>query len=112
MILGRREFFMASDQRTELETELTLEQVKEQLIELGKKRSSLTYKDIMERLAPYEQDQDQIDEFYEHLSELGIDVGNESEDEDEPRHVRNEDGEHDEFNFDDDLSLPPGIKIN
>jgi RNA polymerase primary sigma factor len=102
---------MASDQRTELETELTLEQVKEQLIELGKKRSSLTYKDIMERLAPYEQDQDQIDEFYEHLSELGIDVGNESGDEDEPR-LNREDGEHDEFNFDDDLSLPPGIKIN
>ncbi|TBL78104.1 RNA polymerase sigma factor RpoD [Paenibacillus thalictri] len=102
---------MANDQRTEIETELTLEQVKEQLIEQGKKRSSLTYKDIMEKLAPFDQDPEQIDEFFEHLSELGIDVGNESDDDEDPV-LNPDDHEHDEFNFDDDLSLPPGIKIN
>lgn len=102
---------MANDQHTELETELTLDQVKEQLIELGKKRSSLTYKDIMERLAPYDQDPEQIDDFFEHLSELGIDVGNESDDDEMPS-LSPEDRDHDEFHFDDDLSLPPGIKIN
>lgn len=99
---------MANDQRTEIETELTLDQVKEQLIEQGKKRSSLTYKDIMEKLAPFDQDPEQIDEFFEHLSEMGIDVGNESDDDNE----MNPDQEHDDFHFDDDLSLPPGIKIN
>ncbi|MBD2861757.1 MULTISPECIES: RNA polymerase sigma factor RpoD [Paenibacillus] len=99
---------MANDQHTELETELTLEQVKDQLIELGKKRSSLTYKDIMEKLAPFDQDPEQMDEFFEHLSELGIDVGNEAEDD----MVMGQDEEHDEFHLDDDLSLPPGIKIN
>jgi RNA polymerase primary sigma factor len=102
---------MANEQHTELETELTLEQVKEQLVELGKKRSSLTYKDIMEKLAPFDQDPEQIDEFFEQLSEMGIDVGNESDDEMPHRHGQ-EDQEHDEFNFDDDLTLPPGIKIN
>lgn len=102
---------MANDQHTELETELTLDQVKEQLVELGKKRSSLTYKDIMERLAPFDQDADQIDEFFEQLSELGIEVGNESEEDDMPAHSP-DDQEQDDFNFDDDLSLPPGIKIN
>ncbi|PYI51749.1 RNA polymerase sigma factor RpoD [Paenibacillus flagellatus] len=99
---------MANDQHTELETELTLEQVKEQLIELGKKRSSLTYKDIMEKLAPFDQDPEQMDEFFEHLSELGIDVGNEAEDD----MVIGQEDEHDDFHLDDDLSLPPGIKIN
>src|SRR6476659_52248 len=99
---------MANDQRTELETELTLEQVKDQLIEQGKKRSSLTYKDIMEKLAPFDQDPEQIDEFFEQLSEQGIDVGNESDDES----INPEENERDEFNFDDDLALPPGIKIN
>ncbi|WP_442603726.1 RNA polymerase sigma factor RpoD [Paenibacillus sp. KN14-4R] len=106
---------MANDQRTELETDLTLEQVKEQLIEIGKKRHSLTYKEIMEKLAPFEQDQDQIDDFYEHLSELGIDVGNESDDDDEDEDNmpnRREGRESDDFHFDDDLTLPPGIKIN
>jgi RNA polymerase primary sigma factor len=102
---------MANDQRTELDTDLTLEQVKEQLMELGKKRSSLTYKDIMEKLAPFDQDPEQIDEFFEHLSEMGIDVGNESDDEPSVN-PEDRDREHDEFNFDDDLTLPPGIKIN
>lgn len=102
---------MASDQHTRVETELTVDQVKEQLIELGKKRSSLTYKDIMERLAPFDQDADQIDEFFEQLGELGIDVANDDEDDMRPTRER---GEHDgdDFSFDDDLSLPPGIKIN
>lgn len=99
---------MANDQHTELEAELTLEQVKEQLIEQGKKRSSLTYKDIMEKLAPFDQDPEQMDEFFEQLSELGIEVGNEAEDD----MVMAQDDDHDDFHLDDDLSLPPGIKIN
>jgi RNA polymerase primary sigma factor len=104
---------MANDQRTEIETELTLDQVKDQLVELGKKRSSLTYKDIMEKLAPFDQDPEQIDEFFEQLSEMGIDVGNESDDDSEHSPAdRDRDREHDDFNFEDDISLPPGIKIN
>lgn len=103
---------MVNDQHTGLETELTLEQVKEQLIELGKKRMSLTYKDIMERLAPFDQDPEQIDEFFESLSEMGIDVGNESDEDEETPMGGREERDSDEFSFEDDLSLPPGIKIN
>ncbi|MCM3126216.1 MULTISPECIES: RNA polymerase sigma factor RpoD [unclassified Paenibacillus] len=104
---------MANDQHAELETELTLDQAKDQLIEQGKKRSSLNYKEIMEKLSPFDQDPEQMDEFYEQLSDLGIDVVNES-DEDNPLRP-NDDSENndgDDFHFDDDLSLPPGIKIN
>ncbi|MCL6458956.1 MAG: RNA polymerase sigma factor RpoD [Gorillibacterium sp.] len=103
---------MANDQHTRVETELTVDQVKEQLIELGKKRSSLTYKDIMERLAPFDQDPDQIDEFFEQLGELGIEITNDDEDETPTTRERGEHESGDDFNFDDDLSLPPGIKIN
>ncbi|WP_426447779.1 RNA polymerase sigma factor RpoD [Paenibacillus sp. S-38] len=108
---------MANDQRTELETELTLDQVKDQLIEQGKKRSAITYKEIMEKLAPFDQDPDQIDEFFEQLQEMGIDVGNETDEDQEMSPLdrdrdRDRDGDHDDFHFDDDLSLPPGIKIN
>ncbi|GMK40103.1 RNA polymerase sigma factor SigA [Paenibacillus sp. CCS19] len=106
---------MANDQHTELDTEQKLELVKDQLIDHGKKRSSLTYKEIMEKLAPFDQDPEQIDEFFEQLDDLGIEVVNENDD-DSPmsrdEHDRERDQEHDEFNFDDDLSLPPGIKIN
>lgn len=99
---------MANDQHTGLETELTLEQVKTQMIEQGKKKGALTYKDIMEKLSPYDQDADQIDEFFEQLADLGIEVVN---DHDELGRSSDEEGQ-DDFNFDDDLSLPPGIKIN
>ncbi len=104
---------MANDQHTELDTEQQLDRVKDQLIELGKKRSSLTYKEIMEKLSPFDQDPEQIDEFFEQLDDLGIEVQNESE---EVNPLGNpgddQERESDEFNFDDDLSLPPGIKIN
>ncbi|WP_341278393.1 RNA polymerase sigma factor RpoD [Paenibacillus sp. FSL H8-0537] len=106
---------MANDQHTGLEAEQKLDQVKDQLIEQGKKRSSLTYKEIMEKLSPFDQDPEQIDEFFEQLDDQGIEVLNEN---DEERHnpLDNREGEQereqDDFNFDDDLALPPGIKIN
>lgn len=100
---------MTNDQHTELETELTLEQVKDRLIEQGKKRSSLTYKEIMEKLSPFDQDPDQMDEFYEQLADLGIDI---TGDNDEEMSGRNNDEAGDDFSYDDDLTLPPGIKIN
>ncbi|MCI3919711.1 RNA polymerase sigma factor RpoD [Paenibacillus sp. TRM 82003] len=98
---------MTNEQHTEQEIELTLEQVKDQLLEQGKKRSTLTYKDIMERLSPFDQDAEQIDEFFELLAEQGIEVVNENEDV-----IPNQDEDQDEFQFDEDLSLPPGVKIN
>jgi len=102
---------MVSKPDTEHDAELTLEQVKEQLIELGKKRNALTYKDIMERLSPIDQDPDQMDDFFEQLADLGIDIVNDHEDLERLR-SEGEDADGDDFNFDDDLSLPPGIKIN
>lgn len=105
---------MANDQHTELEAEFTLDQVKDQLIEHGKKRSSLNYKDIMEKLSPFDQDPEQMEEFYEQLSDLGIEVVNENDEEVTTlrQSEDNEGNDNDDFSFDDDLSLPPGIKIN
>ncbi|MFC3745464.1 MULTISPECIES: RNA polymerase sigma factor RpoD [Bacillales] len=105
---------MANDQHTELEAEFTLDQVKDQLIEHGKKRSSLNYKDIMEKLSPFDQDPEQMEEFYEQLSDLGIEVVNENDEEVTTlrQSEDNEGSDNDDFSFDDDLSLPPGIKIN
>ncbi|MBW7456382.1 RNA polymerase sigma factor RpoD, partial [Paenibacillus sepulcri] len=103
---------MANDQHTELDIEQKLEIVKEQLIEHGKKRSSLTYKEIMEKLSPFDQDPEQIDEFFEQLDDIGIEVLNENDDLPTSREREDQEREPDEFNFDDDLALPPGIKIN
>ncbi|GIQ68004.1 RNA polymerase sigma factor RpoD [Xylanibacillus composti] len=100
---------MVNDQHTGLETELTLEQAKDQLIEMGKKRSSLTYKEIMEKLGSFDQDAEQMDEFFESLSEMGIEVVNETEEE---LVLGPDEQDPEDFSFDDDLALPPGIKIN
>ncbi|MNJ45202.1 RNA polymerase sigma factor SigA [compost metagenome] len=112
MFLGRRESDMTNNQHTELETELTLDQVKEKLIEEGKKNSSLTYKVIMEKLSHFEQEPDQMDEFFEQLGDLGIDISNDSDEELTVRRRDNDNQSEDDFNFEDDLTLPPGIKIN
>lgn len=103
---------MANEQHTELETELTLDQVKDQLIELGKKQSTLTYKDIMDRLSSFDQDAEQIDEFFESLADMGIEVVNENEEELVIGGNTDENRDPDEFNMDEELALPPGIKIN
>lgn len=87
----------------------TVEQVKEQLVELGKKRGVLTYKEIMERMSAFDQDSDQIDEFFEYLGDQGIEVTNESEEDVDDMMLKDEDA--DEYELD-DLSVPPGIKIN
>lgn len=104
---------MANDQHTGLEAEAALDHVKDHLIEIGKKRGSLSYKEIAEKLSTFEQDPDQMDEFYEQLSDLGIEIVNENEDVMGGRSSQDRDqDDNDDFRFDDDLSLPPGIKIN
>lgn len=98
-------------------TELTIDQVKDQLLETGKKRGYLTYKEIMDKLSAFEQDSDQIDEFFELLAERGIEVSNESDDEEEDDSLVLDDNDglaadtEEEFDLG-DLTVPPGIKIN
>ncbi len=62
------------------EGELSIDQVKEQLVEIGKKRGVLTFAEITEKLAAFDQDSDQMDEFFEYLGEQGIEVLNETDD--------------------------------
>ncbi len=95
----------------QLDSDLTIEQVKEQLTEIGKKRGVLTYEEIAERMANFEIESDQMDEYYEFLGEQGVEVMSEAE--------ANEDADPDiqqlskEEEFDlNDLSVPPGVKIN
>jgi len=94
---------------------MTLEQAKQQLLESAKKRGVITYQEIMERLAPYDQDPEQIDEFFEQLADQGIEVINESEEDLDLAELDADlvhEGEHDDYLLDDDLSVPPGVKIN
>ncbi|SDM82483.1 RNA polymerase primary sigma factor [Fictibacillus solisalsi] len=96
--------------RQETEGELTIDQVKEQLIEAGKKNGVLTYTVITNKLAPFDQDSEQMDEFYNFLEEQGVEVADEADgDEEEPKFEAGK--EEEEFDLN-DLSVPPGVKIN
>src|SRR3954465_7536230 len=94
----------------EAENELTFEQVKEQLTVLGKKTGVLAYDDIAERMANFELESDQMDEFYEFLGDQGIELVGESDEEDPNPKQLAKSGD-DEFDLN-DLSVPPGVKIN
>ncbi|MBY7143359.1 RNA polymerase sigma factor RpoD [Virgibacillus sp. NKC19-3] len=93
--------------QNEAEPEQTMEQAKEQLVEAGKKRGVLAYEEIADRLSNFAIESDQMDEFYEHLSEQGVEVIGESEDDPSMQQIAKEE----EFNVN-DLSVPLGIKIN
>ncbi|MFB5189952.1 RNA polymerase sigma factor RpoD [Alicyclobacillus fastidiosus] len=94
----------AKDEVREEERGLTLQQARQQLVELGKKQGSLTYEEITDRLSPFDQDTDQLDDFFEHLGEQGIDIVNERDEEKSESH-------DDEYDLN-DLSMPPGVKIS
>lgn len=94
----------------QIETEMTLEQVKEQLTELGKKRGVLTYEEIAERMNGFEIESDQMDEYYEYLGEQGIDLVGDNDNDEGPNNRQITKAEE-EFDLN-DLSVPPVVKIN
>lgn len=95
----------------EVENEMTFEQVKAQLTALGKKTGVLAYDDIAERMANFELDSDQMDEFYEFLGDQGIELVGDSDEEEDPNSQDLAKEDDDEFDLN-DLSVPPGVKIN
>ncbi len=88
-----------------LENEKTLEQVKDELIEEGKKHGMLNYEEVADRLSSFEIEPEEIDEFYEQLEEQGIKIISEDDD------VSDDDDIIDPDNLR-DLSVPLGVKIN
>ncbi|MDQ0351048.1 RNA polymerase primary sigma factor [Alkalibacillus filiformis] len=86
--------------------DLTVDQAKEQLLEMGKKRGVLVYEEIADKLGHYDLDSEQMDEFYEQMADQGIDIIGENDDPNIQKIAKEE-----EFDLT-DLSVPPGVKIN
>ncbi|QQE77325.1 RNA polymerase sigma factor RpoD [Alicyclobacillus sp. SO9] len=98
------------------EAGLTLQDVKAALTALGKQRGTLTYAEIAKRLSPFDLDPDQLDEFFDQLSDVGVEVANErtegfsdEEDEEDEEEAAEEEDEKIDLN---DLTMPPGVKIS
>ena len=100
---------MEEKQNNVQETEVSLEQAKQDIVSAGKKRGILSYEEIAEKLSVYEIDSDAMDEFYEHIREQGIELIGAIEDDALIPSV--EDADKEEFDLN-DLRIPPGVKIN
>ncbi|MET0959102.1 MAG: RNA polymerase sigma factor RpoD [Psychrobacillus psychrotolerans] len=98
-----------SERTKETEIELSLEEAKKQLIELGKKNGELTYHDIAEKLAHFELESDQIEEFIDNLEGRNIELSRKDGDEEDLDRLMK--GKEETFDLN-DLSVPPGVKIN
>lgn len=94
----------------EVETELSLDQIKDQLTAVGKKTGVLAYDDIAEKMSSFELDSHQMDEFYEFLGDQGIELVGDSDEDEDPK-IQDLAKDSDEFDLN-DLSVPPGVKIN
>lgn len=93
--------------------ELKMESIRT-LIQSGKKKGSLTYREIMDALQGVELSADQIDDIYEQLGRMGIDVLPENGDVEEEVLVKASDEETDEVQEEPevDLSIPEGVGID
>ena len=99
----------------DMEKTVSLEEVQQDLIKRGLAKGSITYKEIIETLQPYDLSVEALDNFYDKLAQKGIGIVDESignshspiavEDDDEVK-------DDEEVKDDDDLSLPDGVAIN
>ena len=97
-----------------MKEELTIKEVKEQLMEAGKKTGEITLDEVTEKLSPYEIEPEQFEEFLDLLEAQCIDMDRKSEEEkDEEAEKTTPKEEVDDSKLDlNDLSVPPGVKIN
>jgi RNA polymerase primary sigma factor len=95
------------------EEELKIESIRT-LVQRGKKKGSLTYSEIMDTLQGVELSADQIDDIYEQLSRMGIEILPENGDAEEEVLEKTSDEETDEVQEEPevDLSIPEGVGID
>ncbi len=91
--------------------ELTLKEMQEQLLEAGKKTGELTLDEVTDKLSKFEVEPEQFEEFLDLLEAEGIEMDRESEDDDGSNASNKSKQDDDKIDLN-DLSVPPGIKIN
>jgi RNA polymerase primary sigma factor len=95
----------------DIEKTISLEDAQNELFERGKTKGSISYKEIIETLQPYELSVDALDNFYDRLAQHGIDITDdstadiqESDQDESPESVKTDSK--------DILSVPDGVTVN
>ena len=94
-----------------MKEELTIKEVKAQLLEAGKKTGEITLDEVTEKLSPYEIEPEQFEEFLDTLEAQGVEMDRKSEDEEVVAPAAKEETDDSKVDIN-DLSVPPGVKIN
>lgn len=98
-----------SERSKDMEVEISLEEAKKQLLQKAKTDGEMSMKEIVDKLAPYELESDEIFHFAEDL-EKNAEIHIDGKDEFEEESIKEQSNEE---TFDlNDLSVPPGVKIN
>lgn len=96
---------------TEVKEDLTLKEMQEQLLEAGKKTGELTLDEVTDKLSKYEVEPEQFEEFLDQLEAEGIEMDRESEEDSQNATTKTKQEDDSKIDLN-DLSVPPGIKIN
>lgn len=91
------------------EQKQTVEEVKKLLQEKAKKDNEITMKEISSKLAPFELENEEIFHFAEELENYNVTVNGKEEFEEEA--LAKQEASEETFDLN-DLSVPPGVKIN
>jgi len=93
-----------------MEKDQLLQQIQDDLAQRGKKRGLLTYKEIIEPLQELDLNTDEIEEFYDRLSRLGVDVVDEVAE----LEIIDDDNVKEEVVVEEevDIAIPDGISVN
>lgn len=96
------------EQAEDMEIEMTVEEVKANLLEAGKKTGELTLDEVTEKLSVFEMEPEQFEEFLDLIEVQGIEMDRKADEDavEEGKVVAEE-----KFDLN-DLSVPPGVKIN
>ncbi|MDW0117375.1 RNA polymerase sigma factor RpoD [Sporosarcina thermotolerans] len=92
------------EQSGEMEHEMTVDEVKAGLLEAGKKAGELTLEEVTEKLSVFEMEPEQFEEFLDQIEAAGIEMERKDDEEESSK-------EEEQFDLN-DLSVPPGVKIN
>ncbi|WP_438310983.1 RNA polymerase sigma factor RpoD [Sporosarcina sp. FA9] len=95
----------------DIEAEMSIEETKAKLMEAGKKTGELTLDEVTEKLSQFEIEPEQFEEFLDAIEAQGIEMDRKSESEEAEEEPGKAPAEETKFDLN-DLSVPPGVKIN
>ncbi len=99
----------------EIEKTVSLEEIQQELIERGKNKGSLTYKEILDSIQAFELSADSLDNLYDKLAQHGIDIIDETADEPESKKAPDAEQGIDEKKApekEEGIDIPEGVAIN